>query len=128
MYKYVSVVNPGGPEALELRQSDVLPEPKDDQVRIKVETAGVAFPDLYFRTETLVQPGIYPMTPGYDAVGVIDKLGKDVKDFKIGQRVIRVSSAFGYTEVLCNRANDLVLVPRKLESGIAVGLGINGVM
>jgi NADPH:quinone reductase-like Zn-dependent oxidoreductase len=68
------------------------------------------------------------MTPGYDAVGVIDKLGDGVKGWKVGQRVIRVSSAFGYTEVLLNRANDLVLVPRELESGVAVSLGISGVM
>lgn len=127
MYNYVSVITPGGPEALEIKQGEI-PEPQDDQARIRVETAGVAFPDTYFRTETMVPPGIYPMTPGYDAVGIIDKLGKDVKGVKVGQRVIRVSSAFAYAEVLCHRANDLVPVPKNLESGLAVSVGLNGVM
>jgi len=127
MFNYVSVFNPGGSEALEIKQGDI-PKPKEDQVRIKVEAAGVAFPDIYFRTGTMVPPDIYPITPGYDAVGIVDKLGQDVKGLKLGQRVIRVSSVGGYAEILCHRASDLVSVPENLDAGVAVSVGLNGVM
>ncbi|HXY87520.1 MAG TPA: alcohol dehydrogenase [Candidatus Acidoferrales bacterium] len=63
-----------------------IPEPKEDEVRIKVQACGVC------HGETLVKegyfPGIeYPRIPGHEVVGTIDKLGSNVSFWEIGQRV-----------------------------------------
>jgi NADPH:quinone reductase-like Zn-dependent oxidoreductase len=129
MYTYVSVPNPGGPEVLELREG-MAPEPKPGEARIRVETVGVAFPDTLIRTQTMVPPDIYPVTPGYDAAGIVEKLGEGVTDIAIGQRVIRVSAEGegGYATMLCHPAADLVVVPDGVEPGAAVSVGMNGIM
>ena len=71
-----------------IKEFPTLPEPGPGEVRIKVLTAGASF------TDTMVRKGIYlgidakpPITPGYDFVGIVDKLGEGVEGFKIGQRV-----------------------------------------
>jgi len=125
-YRYMEISKAGGPEVLELRESE-LPEPKADEVRIRVEAAGVAYPDMMIRIQT---QAAYPITPGYDAVGIVDKLGEEVDEFKIGQRVIRVNEegTGGYSEMICHRANELIVVPEGVEPAEAVAVGLNGVM
>ena len=59
-----------------------------DEVRVKVYSASVNFPDL------LMTKGLYqykpevPFTLGMESSGVIIETGKDVKDFNIGDEVI----------------------------------------
>jgi len=62
-----------------------LPEPGANQVRIKVSYCGVCHTDLF--TQGHSEPGYYPKVPGHEVVGVVDVVGKDVKDFKAGDRV-----------------------------------------
>ena len=129
MYRYVSIPSPGGPEVLELREGPA-PEPGPGEARIRVEAAGVAFPDTLIRTQTMVPPDIYPLTPGYDAVGVVEKLGESVAGLAVGQRVIRVSAEGegGYATMLCHPAAELVAVPDGVEPGAAVSVGMNSIM
>lgn len=77
------VSKPGGP--LELVERDV-PQPGARHVRIKVEACGVCHSDSFVKEGLF--PGIeYPRVPGHEVAGVIDALGADVHDWKVGQRV-----------------------------------------
>jgi D-arabinose 1-dehydrogenase-like Zn-dependent alcohol dehydrogenase len=77
----VSSANAG----LEIVERDV-PEPARGQVRIKVEACGVCHSDMF--TVTGGFPGLkLPRVPGHEVVGIIDALGADVPDWKIGMRV-----------------------------------------
>ncbi|EFA82406.1 zinc-containing alcohol dehydrogenase [Heterostelium album PN500] len=61
-----------------------IPEPKDGEVRIKVMACGVCHSDL------LIQNGYstsYPRIPGHEVAGIIDKIGKGVDNFKVGDKV-----------------------------------------
>lgn len=77
-----------------------MPDPvaKDDQVVIKVEAAGVNYPD------GLLVQGLYqmrpehPFVPGMEAAGVVESVGPDVKRFKVGDRVATICSLGGYAE------------------------------
>ena len=75
----------GGPEVLQYEDvSD--PQPRKDQVLIRVRACAMNHLDLWVRKGL---PGIrLPHIPGSDVAGEIAALGEYVKDFKVGQRVL----------------------------------------
>ena len=74
----------GGPEVLQLCEVD-LPDPGPGEVQVRHTAIGLNFVDTYQRS------GLYPVSLpsglGAEAAGVIVKLGKGVKGFKLGDRV-----------------------------------------
>ena len=65
---------------------DKIVEPARGQVRIKVQACGVCHSDMFTKEGAL--PGItYPRSPGHEIAGVIEALGEDVGDWKVGDRV-----------------------------------------
>jgi len=81
--KVVQVSKPGGNFETVDRPT---PEPGGGQVRIKVEACGICHSDLLVKEG--YWPGIqYPRVPGHEIAGRIDAVGKDVTQWKPGQRV-----------------------------------------
>ena len=81
--RFVQVSNPKGD--LEVVEREI-PEPGDNQVRIKIQACGVCHSDSIVKEGLF--PGIqYPRVPGHEVAGVIDTVGKDVIEWKAGQRV-----------------------------------------
>jgi D-arabinose 1-dehydrogenase-like Zn-dependent alcohol dehydrogenase len=61
-------------------------EPGRGQVRIKVQACGICHSDLF--TKEGAWPGIsYPRSPGHEIAGVIEALGEDAGEWKVGDRV-----------------------------------------
>ena len=78
----VQVTKPKGPCEIVERE---IPEPGTRQVRIKVQACGICHGDSI--TKEGIFPGIqYPRVPGHEIAGVIDAIGKDVIEWKTGQR------------------------------------------
>ncbi|MFB6153956.1 MAG: NADPH:quinone reductase [Halodesulfurarchaeum sp.] len=75
----------GGPEVLRTDEVD-RPEPREDEVLVEVEAAGVNPVDTYFR-EGSYAPGAMPMTPGADLAGEVVAAGPWVGRFAPGDRV-----------------------------------------
>ncbi len=122
-YKRVIITGFGGPEVLKLVEEAALPEPKPGEVRIKVLATSAAF------TDVMIRKGKYPdvkdkppFSPGYDVVGVVDKLGDGATRFKVGQRVADLTIIGAYSEYLCLPENRLTPVPDGLDPAEAVGL------
>jgi D-arabinose 1-dehydrogenase-like Zn-dependent alcohol dehydrogenase len=83
MMRAVQVSKAGGP--LEVVEREI-PEPGAKAVRIKVQACGVCHSDSL--TVEGHWPGIqYPRVPGHEVIGVIDKVGEHVPNFKPGDRV-----------------------------------------
>src|SRR5262245_17188735 len=79
----VQVKNANGPFELVERE---IPTPAAGQVLIKVEACGICHSDAL--TKMGVFPGIsYPRVPGHEVVGIIEKVGERVPNWKAGQRV-----------------------------------------
>jgi len=122
-YRYISIKKFGGPEVLDLETKERLPEPSHGEVRIKVEAAGINF------TDTLIRRGIYPdvkekppITPGYDMVGIVDKLGAGVTDLTEGQRVAELTVIGAYSEYIVLPAKQLVSVPENVNAAEAASM------
>ncbi len=73
----------GAPLALEERR-DL--SPGANEVLIRVEACGVCRTDLHVIDGELAHPS-YPIIPGHEVVGRVEKLGADVKRFVVGERV-----------------------------------------
>jgi D-arabinose 1-dehydrogenase-like Zn-dependent alcohol dehydrogenase len=79
----VQVTSANGPFELVERE---IPEPAADQVRVKVQACGVCHSDAFTKMGTF--PGIqYPRVPGHEVVGIVDKIGDAVPNWRAGQRV-----------------------------------------
>lgn len=122
-YKFIRLKKFGGPEVLEVETKNGLPEPQKGEVRVKVLATSAAF------TDTLIRRGIYPdvkekppITPGYDMVGIVDKLGEGVAELKIGQRVAELTITGAYAEYITINAAQLIPVPKELDAAEAVSL------
>jgi D-arabinose 1-dehydrogenase-like Zn-dependent alcohol dehydrogenase len=70
----------------EVVERNTLPEPGEGQVRIKVQACGICHGDSI--TKQGLFPGIqYPRVPGHEIAGTIDEIGKNVSNWRHGQRV-----------------------------------------
>jgi len=126
-YKHIVIPRFGGPENLLLAE-DELPAPRANEVRVKVLAAGVSFADVLMRQgvhpESMIH-GRPPFTPGWDVVGVIDKLGDNVSTWQTGQMVAALPIVGGYAEHILLSSDELVPVPPGLDPGEAVSLVLN---
>jgi len=79
----VQVTKANGP--FEVVERDI-PNPGSRQVRIKVQACGICHSDTF--TKMGAFPGIqFPRVPGHEVVGVLDAVGADVPEWKVGTRV-----------------------------------------
>ncbi len=122
-YKRVILDAFGGPEVLRVVEESVLPEPGVGEVRLKVLATSATF------TDTMIRKGIYfgfkekpPFSPGYDVIGVVDKVGPGVSGFTPGERVADLTVYGAYAEYILRPASSLVPVPAGLDSAEAVSL------
>jgi NADPH:quinone reductase len=92
--KAIRVEEFGGPENLRLREVDDL-KPETGQVVVRIRAAGVNPVDTYMRAGTYPRKPALPYTPGTDAAGTVEAIGKDVKRFAVGDRVYASGSLTG---------------------------------
>src|SRR5512143_143400 len=120
----IIVTHYGGPDALRVVEEDC-PEPKDGEVRVRVMAAGVSLPDLMMREGVHPETPRLPFTPGWDLVGVVDRLGAGVAGIEPGQMVAALPISGAYAEFVCLPQHELIPVPPGLDAAEAVSLGLN---
>jgi NADPH:quinone reductase-like Zn-dependent oxidoreductase len=126
-YKHIVIPRFGGPESLVLAEDELL-EPRANEVRVQVLAAGVSFADILMREGVHPESwnlGRAPFTPGWDIVGVVDKLGDKVSTWQTGQMVAALPIVGGYSEYIFLSSNELVPVPPGLDHAEAVSLVLN---
>ena len=119
----IVIERPGGAERLKL-VSEEMPEPIGRQVRVKVLAAGVAYGDVYLRGG-FVPFTKFPATPGYDFVGVVDGIGRDVSSLRPGDVVAGLPMIGGYSQYVDTDQDQLVPVPTGLDPAEAVSVVLN---
>jgi NADPH2:quinone reductase len=120
----IVVIHYGGPDALQVIQEEC-PEPSHGEARVKVLAAGVALPDVMARQGVHPETPRVPFTPGWDLVGVVDRLGADVSGIEPGQVVAAMPISGAYAEFICLPQHELVPVPSGLDPAEAVSLILN---
>ncbi len=119
-HRRIVVSRRGGPDVLRVVEEE-LPRPKADEVRVRVQAAGVSGLDPMVRAHRF--PGFprVPFTPGVDVVGVVDAVGEGVSTVEVGQTVAALlGQQGGYAEHVCVPADRAVPVPNGVDPAQAV--------
>ena len=109
-----AVVEAFGPfDAIQVKAIEA-PSPQPGEIRIRVAVAGVNFADggMVSGRTPRKQP---PFVPGVEAAGVIDAVGQDVTDQRVGDRVV-------YWDPMPRAFAELVTVPAWRAVPIAAGV------
>jgi NADPH:quinone reductase-like Zn-dependent oxidoreductase len=130
----------GPPEVLHLSEVEK-PTPKDDEVLIRIHASTVTTGDVNARGFTHVPPGFGPLPRlmfgitgprnpiiGSDVAGEIEAIGKDVKEFKVGDQVYGIdgNNLRAYAEYVCRlEGGALALKPTNMsyEEAAAIPFG-----
>jgi NADPH:quinone reductase-like Zn-dependent oxidoreductase len=120
----IVVTHYGGPDELRVVEEEC-PEPKHGEVRVRVLAAGVALPDVMMREGIHPETPSLPFTPGWDLVGVVDRLGVGTSGVEPGQVVAALPISGAYAEYVCLPRRELVPVPSGLDAAEAVSLVLN---
>ena len=122
--KAVTISKNGGPEVLELKEMK-LGDPNSGEVLIKNKAIGLNYIDTYHRS------GLYPVelpsNIGIEGAGIIEKIGLNVKDFKVGDKVAYASMPIGsYATHRIFPTKKLVKVPNEISLKDVVTLMTKG--
>jgi NADPH:quinone reductase len=114
--KAIVITGKGGPEVLEIRDLPA-PEPRGDQVRIRVRACGVNRADLLqCKGVYPAPPGSSPDIPGLEFAGEVDALGPDVVGpFKPGDRVFGIVGGGGQAEYVITHTRLVATIPGNLD-------------
>src|SRR5881296_2268425 len=116
--KAVVIHEYGGPEVL--KYEDVSqPEPKEDQILVRVIAAGVNPVDGLIRSGMFAkhEKASFPMILGADIAGVVEKTGSKVTNFKAGDSVFAyasLKSGGGYAEYALTTEGEAAPKPKSL--------------
>ncbi|MCH2042569.1 MAG: NAD(P)-dependent alcohol dehydrogenase [Saprospiraceae bacterium] len=137
MMKAVLFKKYGSPELLELGQIPI-PVPKDNDLLIKVHTTSVTSGEIKIRSFRNITPifwlpfrlGLGIFRPrkaisvlGFEFSGTINKIGKDVKNWKIGDQVLGFKPFAANAEFLCIPSNGIV-VKKPIDIGFVEAAAI----
>jgi NADPH:quinone reductase-like Zn-dependent oxidoreductase len=108
----------GGPEVLKYEDLP-RPEPKEDQILVRVIAAGVNPVDGMIRSGMFAKngKGAFPMVLGGDVAGVVEKVGNKVTKFKAGDPVfayVSLDSDGGYAQYAVVPERDAAPKPKSL--------------
>jgi len=113
----------GPPEVVEVRELES-PAPEPSQVRVRVSTAAVNFPDVLLvadRYQVSVPP---PFVPGSEFAGVVTELGSGATGFAVGDRVTGTAMFGAFAEQVCVPVAALAPIPRGIDDRTAAASGV----
>src|SRR5438445_9870619 len=117
--KAVVVNEYGGPEVLKYQDAP-RPEPKEDEILVRVMAAAVNPVDSYVRQGMFAKRGLdnRPAIIGYDISGVVEKTGANAKKFKAGDKVysyLSVMRGGGYAEFAIAKESETAIKPTNIN-------------
>lgn len=86
MSRTIKFAKAGGPEVLEFLETEI-PAPGPSELRVKVKAIGINRAESMWRTDMYIEPVKFPAGLGYEAVGLVDSIGKDVSGIAVGDEV-----------------------------------------
>jgi NADPH:quinone reductase-like Zn-dependent oxidoreductase len=128
--KAIRIHSFGGPEVLKSEEAP-MPEPKADEVLIKIYASGVNPVDWKIREGMSKErfPTNFPLIPGWDVSGVVERMGEDVTNFKRGDEVYSrpdLTKNGTYAEYVAVKASQVALKPKTIDHVHAAAVPLAG--
>jgi NADPH:quinone reductase-like Zn-dependent oxidoreductase len=114
----------GGPEVLKYEDAP-RPEPKENEVLVRVMAAGVNPVDAMIRSGKYAKffGTNLPLIPGYDIAGVVEKIGTKIAQLKVGDAVYAYPMwGGGYAEYAVATDGEAALKPKTISFVEAAGV------
>jgi NADPH2:quinone reductase len=125
MVKAIRITEPGKANVMKFVDVE-LKKLAPNEVLIKNKAIGLNYIDVYHRSGTYPLP--LPNGIGLEAAGVIEEIGSDVKEFKIGDRVAHAAAPPGsYSEKQVYPQEKLVKIPDYISDEIASCIMLKGI-
>jgi NADPH:quinone reductase-like Zn-dependent oxidoreductase len=126
MSRTIKIAKAGGPEVLEFIESEVR-APGPHEVRINVKAIGINRAESMWRNDQYIEPVKFPAGLGYEAAGLVDAVGKDVKNLAAGDAVnvipsFSMNDYFTYGEVIIAPDYAVVKHPKSLSFAEAASI------
>ena len=124
MSKSIIIKKNGGPEVLELQDTEIK-SPGPDEIKITNHAIGLNYIDTYHRS------GLYPLPLpsgiGLEAAGKVDEVGSNVTDFNKGDNIAYASMPIGaYSQQRIIPAKIAVKIPECISHKLAATLMTKG--
>ena len=121
--KKIIIYKPGDYKQLKIEECPT-PDPLENEVLIKAKYIGINYADILIRWGVYSSAKEYvgwPITPGFELSGIIEKVGSHVTKFKAGDQVFGVTRFGAYATHICLTEDFVFHLPKKLslEQGAA---------
>ncbi|KAF3699896.1 Synaptic vesicle membrane protein VAT-1 -like protein [Channa argus] len=124
-YRALVLTGYGGYDKVKLQVKKGKPTLKAGEVLVRVKACGLNFADLMARQGLYDRLPSPPVTPGMECSGVVEAVGEEVTDRKVGDKVM-VLNRFGlWQEVAVVQASHTFLIPEGMSFEEAAALPVN---
>ncbi len=114
----------GGTEVFEYTSVDV-EDPGPNEVLVRQSAIGVNFLDVYFRSG-FFKPGGFPFVNGFEGAGTVEKVGADVTEFSVGDRVGYQLVLGAYADLRVMKTDRLIKLPEHISDTQAAAAMLKG--
>lgn len=124
-YQAVVFCEYGDPDVLRTVELEA-PQPGLGQVRIAVRAAGVNPIDWKIRSGAMAEmmPVEFPVVPGVDVAGVVDRVGEGVTEFAVGDEVLGKAASGSYAELALAHVDRITAKPAGVSWEVAASLPV----
>jgi NADPH:quinone reductase-like Zn-dependent oxidoreductase len=117
--KIVRFQQTGPPDVLRVEE-EALREPEAGEVLVRTDILGLSRVDLLWREGSYFEQPVFPAGIGYDAAGVIESVGPDVRTVSVGDRVstfpaVSLRDYPAHAEAVVYPENALFAYPHNLD-------------
>lgn len=116
----------GGPEVLKIMRDVEIPQPKANEILVKVAAVGVNPVDAYIRSGSYKRLPSLPYIPGNDMSGTVVSIGADVNNLRPGDRVASFMNARSgaYAEYCALDSKFVLKLPKGYDFMKGAALGV----
>ncbi|XP_057716786.1 synaptic vesicle membrane protein VAT-1 homolog [Corythoichthys intestinalis] len=124
-YRALVLTGYGGYDKVKVQVKKGKPALKAAEVLVRVKACGLNFADLMARQGLYDRLPSPPVSPGMECSGLVEAVGEEVTDRKVGDKVM-VLSRFGlWQEVVAVPANHTILMPEGMSFEEAAAIPVN---
>lgn len=117
----IEIGQPGGPEVLRAVERPA-PQPRQGEVLVRVEAAGVNRPDVMQRLGKYPPPPGASDIPGLEIAGTVEAIGDGATTLRVGDRVCALVAGGGYAEYCAAPAVQCLPIPEGLDAVSAAAI------
>ncbi|XP_051994760.1 synaptic vesicle membrane protein VAT-1 homolog [Xyrauchen texanus] len=124
-YRALVLTGYGGYDKVKLQVKKGKPALKSGEVMVRVKMCGLNFADLMARQGLYDRLPSPPVTPGMECSGIVEEVGEDVTDRKVGDKVVVLNRSGLWQEVVVTAATHTFLMPEGMSFEEAAALPVN---